>query len=100
MDHMIRHCESAAVFRVDDLTKPVAWAMQHPFGPVGHVFTLEEYRRRGFASIVNREIVKQIKDNENLPECFIEADNPNTTIVQNLGFVAIYQMLYLKVENT
>ena len=99
MDHMIRHCESAAVFQVDDHTKPIAWAMQHPFGHIGHVFTLEEYRRKGFASIVNREIVKKIKDDGNLPECFMESDNPNTNIVQKLGFVSMYQMLYLKVKN-
>ena len=95
-DHMIQHCETAAIFRADDPTKPVSWSMQYPYGQMGIGFTREEYRKKGLISIPCREISKKIIAGGDLPEG--NTDNP--TILKRDGFLDMYKTIWLEVKRT
>ena len=96
-DHMMQHCESAAIFRADDPTKPVSWGMQHPYGQIGHGFTHEEYRKKGFVSHALREVSKKIIADGDLPEFNFAA---NSTILKRDGFLDMYKTMWLQVKMT
>ena len=97
-DHMIQHCESAAIFRADDPTKPVAWLMQYPYGQIGHGFTCEEYRKKGLISHPLREISKKIIADGDLPET--NTVDANSTILKRVGFLDMYKTIWLEVKTT
>ena len=94
-DHMIRHCESAAIFRADELVKPVAWGMQYPYGLMGHGFTHKDYRSRGFQSLVMKRLVEEIKANGDLPEVNTLGDH---STLRKLGFIYMYQTTLLEAK--
>ena len=97
-DHMMQHCESAAIFRADDPTKPVSWCMQYPYGQIGHGFTHEEYRKKGLASHVSREVSKKIIADGDLLEA--NTVDANSTILKKDGFLDMYKTMWLQVKMT
>ena len=97
-DHMIRHCQSAAIFRVDDPTKPVSWEMQHPYGQIGHGFTCKKYRKKGLISHALREISKKIIADGDLPET--NTVDANSTALNRAGFLDMYKTVWLDVKTT
>ena len=94
---MIQHCESSAIFRAVDPTKPVSWSMQHPCGQMDRGFTHEEYRKKGLLSHALREISKKIIADGDLPEFNAAA---NSTIVKRDGFLDMYKTMWLQVKMT
>ena len=89
IEHNIKHFESSAIFTADDPTKPIAWELRYPYGLQGNLFTLEEYRRRGFATIVQRDLSKKVVAKGHLPLCGVAPGNPNTSLIQKLGFIEV-----------
>ena len=97
-DHMIRYCASAAIFQADDPIKPVSWVMQYPYGQLGHAFTHEEYRMKGFLIPTTRNVSKQIIADGDLPE-LVTLDNAYSTVVKNnWGFMSMYKTVQLEVR--
>ena len=94
-DHMIRHCESAAVFPADMLTKPVVWGMQYPYGLIGHGFTHKDHRNRGFQNLVLKKLVREIKANGDLPEVNTVGDH---STLKKHGFICMYKTTLLEVK--
>lgn len=82
---MIRNFSSVAVYSVDDLNTPVAWAMQHPYGEQAHQYTLKEHRRKGLASIVKRRLCEKMITEGILPSYEVDVDDPNLEAISQLG---------------
>ena len=84
----IERLDTVAAFHEGDTTTPVAWQIRWLYsGSTGNLFTVEEHRRKGLGSLVKAEMCKKILAQGDLPECQIRHKNPNTELVQKLGFV-------------
>ena len=74
-----------------DTTTPrlVSWAVRSEnCGAIQHLYTLEEYRGRGLASAVVREMSRRIQDKGQVPYGDITLDNDTARAVfKALGFV-------------
>ena len=85
---MIKNYHNAAVFQVDDPTKPVGWVMQHPFGQLGHEYVLEEHRGKKLSLLAKREVCNQIIKDGDFPETCIVASNAVAAhLTRQAGFV-------------
>ena len=69
--------------------KLVSWAVRSEnCGAIQHLYTLEEYRGRGLASAVVREMSRRIQDKGEVPYGDITLDNGTArTLFNGLGFV-------------
>ena len=94
-DHMIRHCVNAAIFRADDPTKPVSFAMQYPYGQLGPAFTHEEYQKKGLMNLLARKIIKQTIADGDLPEASVVDGYYSHKIVKKVGYLATYKTMWL-----
>ena len=85
---LIRNFHSVGLFSQDDLDKPVAWCMQNPSGHPSHLYVLEKYRRRGFASLMYTQICKYIQAEGFIPAVTTDASNPAAEgLSKKVGFV-------------
>ena len=94
---LIENGHSCAVYTSDNTNTPVSWGMQYPHGHFGHVYTLPEYRRRGLATIVVRELCKLVIADGLTPVAIVELGNPISGLFLNLGFL---EAAYRKIEMT
>ena len=97
-DHMIRHCASAAIFRVDDHTKPVSFAMQYPYGQFGHGFTHEKYQKKGLMNLLVRKITKQTIADGDLPEGNVVDGYSMHNLAKRIGYLDTYKTMWLEVK--
>ena len=69
--------------------KLVSWAVRSAeYGGIHHLYTLEEYRGRGLASAVVREMSRRIQDKGEVPFCNILVENDaSMSLFRGLGFV-------------
>ena len=76
--------------------KLVSWAVIAEFsGEIHHLYTLEEYRGRGLASAVVREMSRRIQDKGEVPFCFIVVGNSGSAdLFKGLGFVEEEELYY------
>ena len=76
--------------------KLVSWAVISEYsGGIHHLYTLEEYRGRGLASAVVREMSRRIQDKGEVPHCYIAVENdPSAALFQGLGFTCDDEQLY------
>ena len=91
---MIRHCESAAVFKVDDPMKPVAWGMQHPCGQGANLYALKDYRKFGLGYIVSRSLGSKIIASGDI----VEGVSMTRKLALHLGGSAMYQTTWLQTK--
>ena len=87
-----KHCISVGSVGVfTDTTPPtlVAWAVkENVYGFIHHLYTLEEYRGRGLASVVVREMSSRIQDEGQVPFCYILVGNDaSSALFKRIGFV-------------
>ena len=87
-----KHCISVGSVGVfTDTTPPtlVAWAVrENVYGFIHHLYTLEEYRGRGLASAVVREMSSRIQDEGQVPFTYIVVDNiTSIALFKGVGFV-------------
>ena len=78
---------TCAIYTSDDTNTPVAWGMQYPHGEIGHVYTFPEYRCKGLATIVVRELCRSVIADGLTPEVLVEVGNPVSGLFLKLGFV-------------
>ena len=65
----------------------VSWNMQYPDRQQGPLFTLEDHRRKGLASVVKTSLCL-CSQSIMLPQIAItEEDNPNVNLLTKLGFI-------------
>ena len=84
---LIESGDTCAVFKSDDTNTLVAWDMQYPHGEIGQVYTFPEYRCKGLATIVVRELCRSVIADGLTPEVLIEVGNPVSGLFLNLGFI-------------
>ena len=86
--YLIRNFHSVGLFAREDLDKPVAWCLQYPFGQPGHLYVLEKYRRKGFASLMYAHICKSIQDEGFIPAISVDEQNHiSESLCKKLGFL-------------
>ena len=80
---------SIGVFTDTTPRKLVAWVVREVvYGYIHHLYTLEEYRGRGLASAVVREMSSRIQDEGQVPFCYILVGNDaSVALFKSLGFV-------------
>ena len=62
---------------------------------IHHLYTLEEYRGRGLASAVVREMSRRIQDKGEVPFCEIVVGNTvSAALIKGLGFVEEDELYY------
>ncbi len=75
-----------AVIR-DDEGNPISWSVVRDDGSMGIAYTLEEYRRQGYAAAVNMELLKRTIDFGLIPYVHIATDNrASISLAERLGF--------------
>lgn len=98
---LIRNFHSVGIFTIDDTDEPIAWCLQYGNARLGHLFVLEEYRRRGFASLLYQHICKQILADGLLPEVVVDEHNDiGVVLVEKLGFLRAATHMGLMVKRT
>lgn len=55
--------------------KLVSWMSTYSSGAIGQLFTLKEYRKRGYAKLVIDSMIKKLREQKKLPFCFIVKGN-------------------------
>lgn len=68
--------------------KLVTWAFTHDDGAIGGLHTLEEYRGRGFAAAVMKQIISDVRNNGKLPYAYVVETNTNSlNLLNKMNFV-------------
>ena len=82
---MIRNFSSVAVYTSDNLSMPVAWAMQHPYGEQAHQYTLKEHRRKGLARVVKQTLCRKMVAEGIQPSYEVDVLDPNLESISQMG---------------
>ncbi|HEX3072247.1 MAG TPA: GNAT family N-acetyltransferase [Ignavibacteriales bacterium] len=68
--------------------KLASWAFTHDDGAIGALHTLEEYRGRGYAAAVMKNIISELRKRDDLPFAYVEETNTNSlNLLKKLGFI-------------
>ena len=82
----ISQLPSAGVF-LKDTDELVAWMMCHPPNGMSRLHTMENYRRRGYASLVTQYLSKRVAQAGSLPFVNIVVENVSSQkFFQSMGF--------------
>ena len=74
----------------------VCWIVRSYDGSLHHLYTLEQYRRRGLATAVVRMMCKHIQDQGDVPFCCILTNNhTSSTLFTTLGFTESQEQFLL-----
>ena len=85
-EERIKKFDSAAIFSIDDYSL-VSWNMQYAGRQHANLFTIEDHRRRGLATISKTALCLS-SQSILLPQVSItEEDNPNVHLLKKLGFI-------------
>ena len=97
---LISDFHTKAVYSHDNLDTPVAWILQYPFGRLGGLYTLKEYRYKDFGTLLTVELSKAIAESGLMPEALTEVGNKGSRrITAKLGFVeSHYHLNWLVLE--
>lgn len=81
----IENLNSAALYREDDLSNPLAWILEYQTREIGYAYTSEFYRKNGYAALVGAALCKAlVKDWPGVPP-FATVTKDNSLL--GLGFV-------------
>ena len=92
----IKHLHSVGIFSKEDPDKPVAWCTQYVYGQPAHLYVTDEYRRRGFASLMMEHMCECIQADGLLPGIGVDLDNARgMELMKKMGFVKYGNCTYL-----
>ena len=91
MEALIKTFETCAVFDDQHSTNPVAWVIEYPSGEIGHLYTVEEHRRKGLATVLVREMCRKVIARGDLPLTVTTYDNPAYLVLKKLGFMEMFR---------
>ena len=79
----------------------MAWVVrENVYGYIHHLYTLEEYRGRGLASAVVREMSSRIQDEGQVPFCYIiEGNDASIALFKRVGFVEQGRYNFMRTTN-
>ena len=87
-EYSIKNLHSVAVFHQDDLSTPVAWAMQTCMYNIMHLYTEKTHRRNHLAEYVVAKLCEILLEDNYIPFAGIEATNTvSISLFQKLGFI-------------
>ena len=93
-----KSCLSKAGMGVFTETTPpnlVCWILRDYDGSLHHLYTVEQYRRRGLASAVVRMMCKRIQDQDDVPFCYVYNDNHiSMALFHSLGFTESQEQFF------
>ena len=90
----VRCLPSSAIFITSDPTYPVAWILCHPFGHMGHWFTVEGHRRKGLGTLVLKDLCCKLLAEGYTPELESE-DQEAIAVIKSVGFVEFMRSRWL-----
>ena len=94
---MIKTYHSVGLFSQDEPDKPIAWCMQYPYGQPSNLYITEEYRRRGFASLLLEHMCKRIRADGLIPQAGVDDYNDGSKkLMQKFGFVEHAKFRYVR----
>ncbi|XP_077997832.1 glycine N-acyltransferase-like [Glandiceps talaboti] len=83
--NLTQHLPNLAIYHG---TQVVSWAFVKASGDIGHTFTLPEYRRRGFSSIITANLAIKLLEAGNTPYVSVVTTNEvSAHMHEKLGFV-------------
>ena len=85
-EERIKNFDSPAIFSKED-NSLVSWNIQYPDREQGTLFTLEDHRRRGLASVVITALCLSSQLIMLSQVSITEEDNPNVNLLKKLGFI-------------
>ena len=89
----IQRFGSAAAFSDDNDTQPVSWFMQYAFMSLGHLFTINNHRRKGFGLAVMAALCRSIKQRSSItPVMGCVEGNSSIQLAEKLGFICDKEM--------
>ena len=97
LEHFKSCLSKASVGVLTGTTSPnlVCWILRDYNGLLHHLYTVEQYRRRGLASAVVRMMCKRIQDQGDVPFCYVYNDNhTSTTLFHSLGFTESQEQFF------
>ncbi|XP_064385665.1 uncharacterized protein LOC135334440 isoform X2 [Halichondria panicea] len=72
---LISNFESRALYSVDDLDSPVTWSLQHVYGSIGGLFSIEAFRENSLGSFVAMEMSKAVAAQGLTPWSVLQVEN-------------------------
>ena len=86
---------SVGVFTETTPPNLVCWILRDYDGSLHHLYTVEQYRRRGLASAVVRMMCRHIQDQGDVPFCYMHNNNhTSTTLFHSLGFTESQEQFF------
>ncbi|KAH8283185.1 hypothetical protein KR054_012648 [Drosophila jambulina] len=100
IERQIRLCLSVGLYKVET-QELVAWCIRLQGGYLGALQVKDSYKRRGFGSLVTREISYRLAAQGHDVMALVGPSNaPSAGMFRKLGFQAIDQCLWLRTEPT
>ena len=86
--NLIKHLNSVGIFSQKDPNTPIAWCVEYVYGQPAHLYVKEQFRRRGFASLMMKYICECIEAKGLMPVVSVDPDNSGSLeLMRKLGFV-------------
>ena len=97
---LIKHFHSVGMFTSDNPDQPIAWCLQYGNARLAHLYVMEEYRRKGFASLLYQHICEKIMADGLFPEVVVDEHNRiGIDLVEKLGFIRSVTHIGLMVKH-
>ena len=86
--NLIKHLSSVGIFSQNNPDTPVAWCTEYVYGPTAHLYVKEEFRRKGFASLMMKRVCELIEAKGLVPVVSVDPhNNGSQELMRKLGFV-------------
>jgi len=97
LEHLLKRTISAGIYIGG---KPVAGVIQNTMGYLGMLYTLPEYRKKGYAKICMLHAMKEIAKQGFIPATFVETFNTTSHAFQlSLGLKALPHVVHSLYRN-
>lgn len=96
--NLIKYFSSAGIFSQKDPNTPIAWCAEYVYGQPAHLYVKEEFRRRGFATLMMNYICECIEAKGLVPVVAVDPDNNGgLELMRKLGFVKYGRCDYIPI---
>ena len=94
--YLIENCISAGLFLETDSSQPVSWALLSNHGHIMYLHTVEEHRRKDYATITMLYLMHQMLEVNITPVAETGIKNtPTIKLLTKLGFVESYDATWI-----
>ena len=94
---LIENYHSVGLFSQDKPDESIGWCVQYPYGHPGHLFVVEEHRRREFASLLLEHMCRCIRADGLTPQITTEVQNEcGNKLMKRFSFVEHTKFRYVR----